>query len=154
MNSEYKLLNNSNVPEQAKNGIMGKSKENNSTYNWDIKAGVYNAYVKEAQLMLMNMGYKLPKYGVDGKWSNSRETYEALLGFQKGCETQLRGVKKNGIPENRKEVEHFQSIEPTGKLVKEYDLPEYLVAGVAYAEVGGALILGLNSPFLSLGMLI
>jgi len=118
LNSAYKLLNNSNVPEQAKNGIMGmgKSKENNSTYNWDIKAGVYNAYVKEAQLMLMNMGYKLPKYGADGKWSNSGETYEALLGFQKGCETKLGGVKKNGTDENRNEVEHFQSIEPTGKL--------------------------------------
>ncbi|WP_242656513.1 eCIS core domain-containing protein [Ruminiclostridium hungatei] len=118
LNSAYKLLNNSNVPEQAKNGIMGigKSPENNSTYNWDIKAGVYNAYVKEAQLMLMNMGYKLPKYGADGKWSNSGETYEALLSFQKGCETELEGIKKNGTAENRKEVEHFQGIEPTGKL--------------------------------------
>jgi len=118
LNSAYKLLNNSNVPEQAKNGIMGmgKIKENNSTYNWDIKAGVYNAYVKEAQLILMNIGYKLPKYGADGKWSNSGETYEALLGFQKGCETKLGGVKKNGTAENRNEVEHFQGIGPTGKL--------------------------------------
>ena len=118
LNTAYKLLNNSYVPEQAKNGIMGmgKSPENNSAYNWDIKAGVYNAYVKEAQVMLMNMGYRLPKYGADGKWSNSGETYEALLGFQKSCKSAFEGVKKNGNAGNLKPVEHFQGIEPTGSL--------------------------------------
>ena len=118
LNTAYKLLNNSYVPEQAKNGIMGmgKSPENNSAYNWDIKAGVYNAYVKEAQVMLMNMGYRLPEYGADGKWSNSGETYEALLGFQKSCKSAFEGVKKNGNAGNLKPVEHFQGIEPTGSL--------------------------------------
>lgn len=45
----YKLLNSSNVPEQAKNGIMGagKNPQRNLTYNWKITAGEYNGYVKE-----------------------------------------------------------------------------------------------------------
>jgi len=49
----------------GKNGIMGmgKIKGNNSTYNWDIKAGVYNAYVKETQLMLMIWGTSCPIWG-------------------------------------------------------------------------------------------
>ncbi len=51
LNNLYKLLYSSNVPEQAKNGIMwaGKSPQRNSTYNWQIIAGEYNGYVKEAQ---------------------------------------------------------------------------------------------------------
>ena len=67
-------------------------------------------------MVLMNMGYRLPEYGADGKWSNSGETYEALLGFQKSCKSAFEGVKKNGNAENLKPVEHFQGIEPTGSL--------------------------------------
>ena len=118
LNSVYKLLNNSNVPEQAKSSIMeiGKNKETNVAYDWDIKAGQYNGYVKEAQLILMSLGHKLPQYGADGKWSSSGETYEALLNFQKSCKNTFDGINKNGTPESRKQVEHLQGIESTGRL--------------------------------------
>lgn len=120
LDSLYKLLNNSNVPEQAKSSIMeiGKNKETNAAYDWDIKAGRYNGYVKEAQLILMILGHKLPKYGADGKWDNSGETYEALLNFQKSCIYTFDGINKNGTPESKKQIEHLQGIEPTGKLDK------------------------------------
>lgn len=120
LDSLYKLLNNSNVPEQAKSSIMeiGKNKEANAAYDWDIKAGRYNGYVKEAQLILMILGHKLPKYGADGKWDNSGETYEALLNFQKSCINTFDGINKYGTPESKKQIEHLQGIEPTGKLDK------------------------------------
>ncbi len=46
LDSLYKLLNNSNAPEQAKSGTMetGKSKGTSAAYDWDIKAGQYNGY--------------------------------------------------------------------------------------------------------------
>lgn len=118
LNNVYRLLNNSNIPSEVKSSIMGVGRdvENNSAYNWDIKAGVFNGYVKEAQVMLMNLGYKLPKYGADGKWSSRGETYEALLNYQKNCKDTFDGVNKNGTPESKKHVEHFRSVEPTGKL--------------------------------------
>ncbi len=49
LNSAYKLINNSNVPEYTKKGIInvGNSSERNPAYSWDIQAGVFNAYVKE-----------------------------------------------------------------------------------------------------------
>ena len=120
LDSLYKLLNNSSVPEQAKSSIMGigKNKEANAAYDWDIKAGQYNGYVKEAQLILMNLGYKLPKYGADGKWSSSGETYEAILSYQTNCENAFNGVDKNGSTEGKKLVEYLQGIKPTGKLDK------------------------------------
>ncbi len=118
LNNVYKLLNNQFVPYDAKKDIMGQGKreENNAAYNWDIKAGVFNGYVKEAQAMLRSMGYELPEYGTDGKWSVGGETCNALLNFQKSCKDTFDGVNKNGTPESKKQVEHFQGIEPTGKL--------------------------------------
>lgn len=103
LDSLYKLLNNSSVPEQAKSSIMGigKNKEANTAYDWDIKAGQYNGYVKEAQLILISLGYKLPKYGADGKWSSSGETYEAILSYQTNCENAFNGVDKNGSTEGK-----------------------------------------------------
>ncbi len=118
LNNVYKLLNNQFVLHDAKKDIMGQGKreESNAAYNWDIKAGVFNGYVKEAQAMLRNMGYELPEYGMDGKWSIGGETCNALLNFQKSCKDTFDGVNKNGTPESKKQVEHFQGIEPTGKL--------------------------------------
>ncbi|MDF2987231.1 MAG: hypothetical protein K0R50_2741 [Eubacterium sp.] len=127
LDSLYKLLNNSNVPEQAKSSIIeiGKNKKTNAAYDWDIKAGQYNGYVKEAQLILMSLGHKLPKYGADGKWSSSGgkwsssgETYEAIRSYQTNCKNAFNGVDKNGPTEGKKQVEHLQGIEPTGKLDK------------------------------------
>ena len=120
LDSLYKLLNNSNVPEQAKSSIMeiGKNKETNAAYDWDIKAGQYNGYVKEAQLILMSLGYKLLKYGADGKWSSNGETYEAILSYQTNCKNAFSGVDKNGSTEGKKQVGHLHGIEPTGKLDK------------------------------------
>lgn len=93
LNNVYKLLNNQFVPYDAKKEIMGQGKreESNAAYNWDIKAGVFNGYVKEAQAMLINMGYELPEYGTDGKWSIGGETYNALLNFQKSCKDTFDG---------------------------------------------------------------
>lgn len=65
LNRLYKFLNTSYVPEQAKNGTMlaGKNEDVNAAYTWQIQAGKYNGYVKEAQEMLKKLGYKLPKHG-------------------------------------------------------------------------------------------
>ena len=120
LNNLYKLLNSSNVPEQAKNGIMGagKSPQRNSTYNWQITAGEYNGYVKEAQEKLAALGYKLSKHGLDGKWSSGGETYNALKKFQNACKTIYDIVSKYGGDKSRKHVWHFQGIQPTGSLDK------------------------------------
>ena len=119
LNSAYKLINSSNVPEVAKKGIMGvgKTKDGNSAYSWDIQTGVYNAYVKEAQERLMTLGYKLPKYGADGKWSGSGETYNAILNFQTYCKNTYAGVQ-HGTSQNIERFEHFNGVAANGKLDK------------------------------------
>lgn len=116
----YKTLNSSSVPEQAKNGIMGVGKRdaNNAAYSWDIEAGKYNGYIKETQEKLITIGYKLSKYGADGKWSNGGETYAALMKFQSTCKSIYDIVSRYGGEKSRKQVEHFRGLTPTGKLDK------------------------------------
>ncbi len=88
----------------------------NKPSNWDIKAGKYNRNVKEAQLMLINLGHKLPKYGANGKWYGSGETFNAITKFQKACKTIHDFVSKYGKKNSRKHIKHFQGIKPTGNL--------------------------------------
>ena len=96
---------------------VGKTRDGNSAYSWDIQPDVYNAYVKEAQERLITLGYKLPKYGADGKWSGSGETYNAILSFQTYCKNTYAGIQQ-GTSENRKQFEHYYGVAPTGKLDK------------------------------------
>lgn len=98
LNNLYKLLNNSYVPEQAKNGTMmaGKNEDVNAAYTWQIQAGKYNGHVKEAQEMLKKLGYKLPRYGADGKWSGSGETFNSIKTFQNAYKYKYNGVKPTG----------------------------------------------------------
>ena len=117
LNSAYKYINNPNIPNDAIKGIIRVAQNGNPAYSWDIQAGVFNAYVKEAQLKLMALGYKLPKYGADGKWSGSGETYNAIMSFQTYCMNTYAGVKQ-GTSQNRERFEHFNGVEATGKLDK------------------------------------
>ncbi len=119
LNSAFKLINSSNVPEYAEKGIInvGNTSDRNPAYSWDIQAGVFNAYVKEAQERLMTLGYKLPKYGADGKWSGSGETYNAILSFQTYCKNTYAGVQ-HGTSQNIERFEHFNGVGANGKLDK------------------------------------
>lgn len=116
LNNNYQLLYNPNVPQNVKDSIINTAKENNKSYTWNIKAGVYNGNVKEAQLMLMNLGHKLPKYGADGKWNSSGETFNAIKKFQNACKVIYDLVSKHGNKNSLKHVSHFKGIKPTGML--------------------------------------
>ncbi len=120
LNNFYKLLNRNDVPDYAKNSMkaIGQSDTHNSAYNWKIKEGVYNANVQKAQENLITLGYKLNKFGADGKWSSKGETYQALIKFQSMCKEIYNIISKYGGATSRKQVDHFQGVEPSGKLDK------------------------------------
>lgn len=73
------------------NGIQDviTNPEENKTYG-TIRKGDKGPVVKYAQQLLLDRGYKLPKYGADGDYGN--ETVAAVKAFQKDW-----GLKQDGI---------------------------------------------------------
>ena len=104
--------------EEAMRIAKKNTHEENSGYSWSIRAGEYNRYVMEAQDMLRDIGYKLSKRGVDGKWSPGGETYNALMEFQKTCKETYNGLRQNAPAQVLAQVKYMQGVEPTGKLDK------------------------------------
>lgn len=74
-------------------------------YRPTLKKGDSGTYVTLMQTMLIQRGYKMPKYGADGKFGN--ETLDALTAFQKD-----HGLKADGVC-GKDTWDALQNTEPT-----------------------------------------